>query len=83
MSTYIKERVIIVPTVLYRAEAWGMRSVKRRKFNVLEMKRLKSLLAVSRIERVRYEEVRRRPGMEIELERRVAQRVLIEMVWSR
>ena len=26
---------VIVPTALYRAEAWGMRSAKRRKENVL------------------------------------------------
>ena len=31
------ERVII-PTALYGAEAWGMRSAERRKVNVLEMK---------------------------------------------
>ena len=30
--------VVIVPTVLYGAEAWGMRSAERRKVNVLEMK---------------------------------------------
>ena len=35
---------LIVPTVLYRAEAWGMRSVERRKVNVLEMKCLRSLV---------------------------------------
>ena len=29
---------IIVPTALYGADAWGMRSAKRRKVNVLEMK---------------------------------------------
>ena len=35
---------VIVPTVLYGAEAWGMRSAERRKVNVLEMKCLRSLL---------------------------------------
>ena len=39
---------VIVPTVLYRAEAWGMRSAERRKVNVLEMKCLRSLVGVSR-----------------------------------
>ena len=34
---------VIVPTALYRAEAWGMRSAERRKVNVLEMKCLRSL----------------------------------------
>ena len=30
--------IVIVPTELYGAEAWGMRSAERRKVNVLEMK---------------------------------------------
>ena len=29
---------VIVPTALYGAEAWGMRSAERRKVNVLDMK---------------------------------------------
>ena len=29
---------VIVPTALYGAEAWGMRSAERRKVNALEMK---------------------------------------------
>ena len=29
---------VIVPTALYGAEAWGMRSAERRKVNVLKMK---------------------------------------------
>ena len=32
---------VIVPTALYGAEAWGMRSSERRKVNVLEMKFLR------------------------------------------
>ena len=55
---------VIVPTALYRAEAWSMRSGERRKVNVLEMKCLRSLVAVSRTDRVGNEEVRRRAGME-------------------
>ena len=38
---------VIVPTALYGAEAWGMRSAKRRKVNVLKMKCLRSLVGVS------------------------------------
>ena len=34
---------VIVPTALYGAESWGMRSDERRKVNVLEMKCLRSL----------------------------------------
>ena len=39
---------VIVLTALYGAEAWGMRSVERRKENVLEMKCLRNLVGVSR-----------------------------------
>ena len=44
---------VIVPTALYRAEAWGVRSAERRKVNVREMKCLRSLVGVSRMDRVR------------------------------
>ena len=37
---------VIVPTALFGAEAWGMRSAERRKVNVLEMKCLRSLVGV-------------------------------------
>ena len=55
---------IIVSTALYGAEAWGKRSAEKRKVNVLEMKFLRSLFGVSRIDRVRNEDVRRRAGVE-------------------
>ena len=58
---------VIIPTAMYGAEASGMRSAKRRKVNVLEMKCLRSLVGVSRMDRVRNEEVRRRAGIEREL----------------
>ena len=51
---------VIVPTALYGVEAWevrSMRSAERRKVNVLEMKCLRSLVGVSRMGRVRNEEV--------------------------
>ena len=67
---------VIVPTALYGVEEWGMRSAKRRKVNVLEMKCLRSLVGVSRMDRVRDEEVRRRAGIEKELANRADQRVL-------
>ena len=63
-------------TALYGAEAWGMRSAERRKVNVLQMKCLRSLVGVSRMDRVRNEEVRRRAGIERELASRADQRVL-------
>ena len=49
---------VIVPTALYGAEAWSMRSAERRKVNVLETKYLRSLVGVSRMDRVRNEEVK-------------------------
>ena len=53
-----------------------MRSAKRRKVNVLEMKCLRSLVGVSRMGRVRNEKVRKRAGIERELASRADQRVL-------
>ena len=44
--------------------------------NVLEVKCLRSLVGVSRMDRVRNEEVRRRAGIEMELASRADQRVL-------
>ena len=67
---------VILPTALYGAEAWGMRSVERRKVNVLEMKYLRSLVGVSRMDGARNEEVHTRAGIERELASRADQRVL-------
>ena len=79
LGTKVKKwlyEVVIVPTALYGAAAWGMRSAERRKVNVLEMKCLRSLVGVSRMDRVRNEEVRGRAGIEMELASRADQRVL-------
>ena len=46
VSLTLYERVIL-PTALYGAEVWGMRSAERRKVNVLEMKCLGCLVGVS------------------------------------
>ena len=51
---------VIVPMALHGAKAWGMRSAERRNVNVLEKKCLRCLVGVSRMDRVRNEEVRRR-----------------------
>ena len=53
-----------------------MRSAERWKVNVLEMKCLRSLVGVSRMDRVRNEEVHRRAGIERELASRADQRML-------
>ena len=57
-----------------------MRSAERRKVNVLETKCSISLIGVSRMDRVRNEEVRMRAGIERELASRKDQRVL-RWVW--
>ena len=44
---------VIVPAALCGAEAWGVGGAKRGKVNVLEMKCLRSLVGVSRMDRVR------------------------------
>ena len=67
---------VIVPTALYGTEAWGMRSAERRKVNVLEMKCLRSLVEVSRMDRGKNEEVRKRAGIEMELVSKADQRIL-------
>ena len=49
------KRAVIIPTALYGATAWVMRSAERKKFNVLEMKCLRSSVGVSGMYRVRNE----------------------------
>ena len=51
--------LVTVPTALYGAESWGMRSAEKRKVNVLEMKCLRSLVEMSLTDRVKNEDVRR------------------------
>ena len=53
-----------------------MISTERRKVNVFEMQCLRSLVGVSRMDRVRNEEVSRRVGIKMELSGRTDQRVL-------
>ena len=57
------------------------RSSERRKVNVLEMKCLKSLVEVSRMDRFRNLEVHMRAGIERELASRVDQGVLCWLEW--
>ena len=53
-----------------------MRSAERKKVNDHEMKCLRSLVGISRMDRFRNEEVRRRAGIERELASRADERVL-------
>ena len=56
------ERVVVM-TVMYGSESWGMKVTKRQKLNVFEMKCLRSMTGVSRLDRVRNEIVRARMGV--------------------
>ena len=68
---------VIVPTALYGAESWGTRSAERRKVTVIEIKCFRrSLVGVSRLDRVGHEEVRSRAGIKTELASRADQRVV-------
>ena len=72
---------LIVPTALYGAENihfpfLGTRSAEKRKVNVLGMKCLRSLVGVSRMDRVRNEGARWRAGIERQLASREDQRIL-------
>ena len=55
---------VVVPTVMYGSESWGMKVTERQKLNVFEMKCLRSMTGVSRLDRVRNEVVRSRTGVE-------------------
>ena len=62
---------VVVPTVMYGSESWGMKVNERQKLNVFEMKCLRSMTGVSRLDRVRNEVVRARTGVRRELAARV------------
>ena len=67
---------VVMPTVMYGSEAWGMKVTERQKLNVLEMKCLRSMTGLSRLDRVRNEVVRARTGVRRELAARVDMNVL-------
>ena len=67
---------VAVPTVMYGSESWGMKVTERQKLNVFEMKCLRSMTGVSRLDRVRNEVVRARTGVRRELAARVDVNVL-------
>ena len=56
---------VVVPTVMYGSESWGMKVTER------QMKCLRSMTGVSRLDRVRNEVVRARTGVRRELAARV------------
>ena len=67
---------VVVPTVMYGSESWGMKVNERQKLNVFEMKCLRSMTGVSQLDRVRNGVVRVRTGVRRELAARVDINVL-------
>ena len=49
---------VIVPTVTYGSECWGMKVCERQKLNVFEMRCLRSMAGVSQMDRIINEVVR-------------------------
>ena len=76
MNVKVLYEKVVVLTVMYGSESWGMKVTERQKPNVCEMKCLRSMTGVSRLDRVRNEEVRARTGVRRELTARVDMNVL-------
>ena len=58
------------------SELWGIKETKRKKLNLFEMKCLRSMTGVSRLDRIRYELLRERTGVRRKLAARVDMNVL-------
>ena len=67
---------VVVPTVMYGSESWGIKVNERQKLNVFEMKCLWSMTGLFRLDRVKNEVVRARTGVRRELATRVDMNVL-------
>ena len=67
---------VVVPTVMYDSESWGMKVTERQKRNSFEIKCLRSMTDASQLDRVRNEVVRAKTGVRRELAARVNMNVL-------
>ena len=76
MNVKVLYEKVVVLTVIYGSESWGMKVTERQNLNVFEMKCLRSMTGVSRLDRVRNEVVRARTGVRRELAARVDMNVL-------
>lgn len=75
----VKRRVyegVVVPTALYGAKTWNVRQDERKRLDVFEVRCLRSMVGVMRMDRVRNEDVRQRTEVVRKLSERVDQRVL-------
>ena len=66
---------IVVPTVMHGSESWGMKVKEREKLDVAEMKCLRTMCGVKRMDRVRNEAVRVRVGVPEKMSKRVGRKV--------
>ncbi len=71
---------VVVPAVLYGAETWNVRKTKRNMLDVFEMRCLRSMIGVTRMDRGRDEEVRRLAGIVRKMSEWVDQGA--ELVWT-
>ena len=62
---------MLVPTALYGAETWKVREADMSMLDVFEMRCLRSMVRVTRLDRMRNEEVRGQTEMERKLSERV------------
>ncbi len=67
---------VVVPNVLYRAEKWNVAEAEKRRLNIMEMRYLRSMCAVTRNDRARNDEVRRRTKVVRELAEQTEQGML-------
>ena len=54
---------IVVPSVLYGAEPWALKEREKKTSDVMEIKFLRSMCGVTRMDRNRIKEIRRRMGV--------------------
>ena len=71
---------VVVPNVLYIAETWGLKAEERGRWNVFEMKCLRSVTGMTLRDRINKEVVQMRTGMVKRVGNRVDKRTCSEMV---
>ena len=59
---------MVVPTLLYGSETWTLQRRHRSKIQAMEMRYLRKVVGVARIDRIPNEDIRRRLGVEAVLD---------------
>ena len=67
---------IVVPSVLYGAETLALKESENKRLDVMEMRFLRSMCGLTRLDRIRNEEIIRRMGVQNKLSGRVENFVL-------